>query len=96
VDYRLLFTQKALDDFAEIIGHAAEDDAEAALRFGTALLDHVELLERFPRMGGRVRKRSSVRKLLHSPVLVYYQIRDDKRLIEILHLRHGSRRPWRF
>jgi plasmid stabilization system protein ParE len=66
VDYRRLFTQKALDDLAEIIRYAAEDDAEAAVRFGTALLDHLELLERFPRMGGTVRKRSRVRKQLHS------------------------------
>jgi hypothetical protein len=42
-------------------------------------------------MGSTVRKRSRVRKLLHSPILVYYQIRDDKRLVEVLHFRHGSR-----
>ena len=52
MDYRLLFTQRALNDLAEIIGHIAEDDGEAAIRFGSALLDHVDLLSRFPRMGG--------------------------------------------
>jgi plasmid stabilization system protein ParE len=36
VDYRLLFTQKALDDLAEIVGHIALDDDEAAARFGEA------------------------------------------------------------
>jgi len=72
VDYRLLFSQRALDDFAEIIGHIAEDDPEAASRFGSSLLDHVDLLSRFPRMGDAMRKRSRVRKLLHSPILVYY------------------------
>ncbi|MBZ5701742.1 MAG: type II toxin-antitoxin system RelE/ParE family toxin [Acidobacteriia bacterium] len=92
MDYRLLFTQRALNDLASIIGHIAEDDAEAASRFGTALLDHVDLLTRFPRMGSTIRKRSRVRKLLHSPILVYYQIREDKRLVEVLHVRHGSRK----
>jgi hypothetical protein len=29
VDYRILFTQRALADFAEIIGYIAEDDDEA-------------------------------------------------------------------
>jgi plasmid stabilization system protein ParE len=96
VDYRLLYTRKALDDLAEIIGHIAEDDAEAASRFGGALLDHVDLLARFPRMGSPLRKRSRIRKLFHSPVLVYYQIRDDKRLVEIVHFRHGSRKSGRF
>ena len=92
MDYRLLFSQRALDDFAEIIGHIAEDDPEAGSRFGSSLLDHVDLLSRFPRMGDAIRKRSRVRKLLHSPILVYYIVREDKRTVELLHLRHSSRR----
>jgi plasmid stabilization system protein ParE len=92
VDYRLLITQRALDDLAEIIGHIAEDDSDAASRFGNTLLDHKELLSRFPRMGSTIRERSQVRKLSHSPIVVYYQIRKDKHLVEILHLRHASRK----
>ena len=92
MDYRLLYTQRALNDFAEIVGHIAEDDAEAASRFGGSLLDHVDLLARFPRMGSTIRERSQVRKLSHSPIVVYYQIRKDKHLVEILHLRHASRK----
>ena len=92
MDYRLLFTQRALDDFAEIIGRIAEDDGEAASRFGNTLLDHIELLSRFPRMGGTIRARSRVRKLSHSPILAYYRVREDKRLVEILHFRHASRK----
>jgi plasmid stabilization system protein ParE len=96
VDYRILFTQKALNDLAEIIGHIAEDDDEAASRFGNALLDHVDLLTRFPRMGSTIRKRLRVRKLLHSPILVYYKICKDKLVVEVLHFRHGSRKSARF
>jgi plasmid stabilization system protein ParE len=91
VDYRLLYSQKSLNDLDEILGHIAEDDAEAASRFGTSVLDHVDLLSRFPRLGGVIRKRSRVRKLLHSPLLVYYRLDEDKKLIEILHIRHGAR-----
>lgn len=93
MDYRLFYTQKALSDLAEIIGYIAEDDTEAASRFGNSLLDHVELLARYPRIGGIIRKRKQVRKLVHSPVLVYYQIHEDKLLIEVLHFRHGARKP---
>jgi plasmid stabilization system protein ParE len=93
VDYRLLYTQRALNDLAEIIGYIAEDDAEAASRFGASLLDHVDLLTRFPRLGSVVRQRPRVRKLLHSPMLVYYRVDEGKRLIEILHIRHGVRMP---
>jgi len=93
VDYRLFYTQKALNDLAEIIGHIAENDSESASRFGSSLLDHVELLARFPRTGSAVRKRSGVRKLVHTPLLVYYRIHERKRIIEVLHFRHGARKP---
>ena len=92
MDYRVLYSQRSLNDLDEILGHIAEDDAEAASRFGTSLLDHVDLLSRFPRLGGVIRKRSRVRKLLHSPLLVYYRLNEDKHLIEILHVRHGARK----
>lgn len=87
---------KSVNDLAEIIGHIAEDDADAAMRFGNSLLDHVELLTRFPRMGATIRKRARMRKLSHSPILVYYQLREDRGLVEILHLRHASRKSPRF
>ena len=96
MDYRLLFMQRALADLAELISHIAEDDGEAASRFGSSLLDHIELLSRFPRMGGVIRKRARVRKLAHSPVVVYYQLREDKHVVEILHIRHASRKAPRF
>jgi plasmid stabilization system protein ParE len=67
-----------------------------ASRFGNALLNHVDLLGRFPRMGNTIRKRSRVRKLIHSPILVYYQIHEEKRLVEVLHFRHGSRKQPNF
>jgi plasmid stabilization system protein ParE len=93
VDYRLIYTQRALNDLAEILGHIAKDDTDAASRFGTSLIEHVELLTRFPRLAGLIRKRFLVRKLLHSPFLIYYRVREGKREIEVLHLRHGARKP---
>jgi plasmid stabilization system protein ParE len=93
VDYRLLYTQRALNDLAEIIGHIAEDDPDAASRFGGSLLDHVDLLARFPRMGSIIRRRPQVRKLVHSPFLIYYRLDDVNRMIQIVHLRHGARKP---
>jgi len=71
VDYRLLFTQRALSDLSGIVGYLAQDDDEAASRFGEALLDQVDLLGRFPRMGNATRNRPAVRVLVHSPILVY-------------------------
>jgi plasmid stabilization system protein ParE len=96
VDFRLLYAQRALNDLAEIVAHIGEDDAEAAANFGESLLDHLEFLEKFPRMGSAIRKRARVRKLVHSPIVVYYQIHEVRRLVEILHLRHAAREPAKF
>lgn len=76
-----------------MIGYIAEDDDEAASRFSNSLLDHIELLTRFPRMGGLIPKRTRVRKLIHSPYLIYYEVDEERRMIKILHIRHGSRKP---
>jgi plasmid stabilization system protein ParE len=93
VDFRLLYSQRALNDLEQIIGHIAEDDASAAELFGDSLLDHLELLERFARIGTPTRNRAEVRKLIHSPIVVYYRIHESRRLVEILHFRHGARNP---
>ena len=93
MDFHLVYTQRALNELAEIIGYIASGSAVAALRFGNSLLDHVELLTQFPRIGTLVKKRARVRKLLHSPVQVYYRIDNDAGLIEILHFRHAARKP---
>jgi len=93
VDYQLLYTQKALNDLAEILSNISKDDADAASRFGGSILDHIDLLTRFPRMGYAIRKRARVRKLVHSPILVYYQIDEKAGIVEVLHLRHAARKP---
>jgi plasmid stabilization system protein ParE len=93
LDYRVDFTKKALNDLATIVDYIAEDDESASSRFGKALLDHVNLLERFPRMGTPVPRQPGVRKLVHSPILVYYRVSEHRRTIQVLRFLHGARRP---
>jgi hypothetical protein len=42
-------------------------------------------------MGVPVHGHAGVRRLLHSPLHVYYRVYQDRRIIEILHFWHGSR-----
>jgi toxin ParE1/3/4 len=96
VDYHLVYTQRAISDLAEIIGYIAEDNPDAASRFGHSLLDYLDLLRSYPRMGSTIRDRSHVRRLAHSPIIVYYEVDDHAHAVEILHFRHGSRIPPNF
>ena len=94
--FKVLFTEDALVDLEVILDYVRADSPTAAKRFGTALLNHVELLQSFPRMGVPVPNRQDVRKLLHSPVRVYYRLHEDTKLIEILHFWHAARRLPKF
>jgi plasmid stabilization system protein ParE len=76
---------------AEIVGYIADDNPEAAWHFGRSLLDHVEILQRYPNLGAVIRRRTDVRRLVHSPIVIYYQVHEKERLVHILHLRHGAR-----
>ena len=89
--YKILYTEEALVDLEILIDYIRADNPTAAERFGTALLNDVELLRDFPWLGTPVRGRATVRKILHSPVRVYYRVLHKRKLIEILHFWHASR-----
>ena len=91
MEYKILFTEDALRDLEDILDYIRADNEAAAESFGSALLDHVELLQDFPHIGTAVPQRRNVRKILHSPVQIYYRIDEPKKLIEILHFWHGAR-----
>ena len=69
-----------------------EKHPETSERFATELLNHVDLLSSFPYLGVPVKTFPGVRSLLHSPIHVYYNVDENRKLIEILHFWHGARR----
>ena len=89
MDYRVIYTQRALNDYDEILTYIALDDSTAASRFGESLRDHTALLAQFPRLGSKIG--DNLRGLTHSPVIVYYVVHDERRVVEIVHIRHASR-----
>ena len=90
--YKILFTEDALVDLEVLLSYIRADNDAAAERLGRALLSHVELLQDFPRLGRTIANRGGIRILAHFPIGIYYSIRDNEHLIEILHFSHGSRR----
>lgn len=66
--------------------------SEQAEMFGTALLNHIEILSKFPHIGSPVRERQGVRQLVHTPFLILYAIDEGKKSVEVLHFWHLSRR----
>lgn len=66
MDFEVRWTIAASDDFTAIFAHLAEIDPHAAEKQGRAILDHIELLRNFPRIGPRYRKRprGDIREIL--------------------------------
>jgi toxin ParE1/3/4 len=91
--YRIFYTPEALEDLETIIEFIRADNPSAALKFGTGLLNHVNLLASFPRLGAPVRRKPGVLEMLHNPIRVYYRIVEERKQIDILHFWHAARTP---
>ena len=63
--HKILFTEDALAELEDLLDYIRANNPAAAEKLGTALLNHVELLKDFPRIGAPVHRRPGVRKLLH-------------------------------
>jgi plasmid stabilization system protein ParE len=93
VDFAIRISEAALADFERILAYAWENFPATAARFGDAILNHVEVLKRFPYIGSPVGGWDSVRLLVHTPILIYYRADEASKFIEVLHFWHGSRSP---
>lgn len=91
--FQLRFSEAALADFGEILAYSRANFPDSTERFATALLNHLELLKTFPRIGRPIAKRANVRQLVHTPVSVYYALDESAKVVEILHFWHLSRKP---
>ena len=93
MDFQVLYTKSALADLEELIGRSWQEYPGTTQRFGTALLNHVDLLKTFPRLGTPAEDYPGVRRMLHSPLYIYYRVLPETKRIDILHFWHVSRRP---
>lgn len=93
MDFQILYTDPALADLEEIIAWSSAQHPESTEQFGTALLNHIDQLKRFPRLGAPVKGFPGVRCPLHSPLRIYYRVVTERKRIDILEFRHTSRKP---
>jgi plasmid stabilization system protein ParE len=91
VDFQIRITETALAEFADILAYSWANFPAMAERFGKSILNHIDLLKRFPYIGSPVRERPGVRQLVHTPILIYYRVHVSPEFVEILHIWHGAR-----
>jgi plasmid stabilization system protein ParE len=91
---KLIYSRRALADLDQIkIYYAAHASPAIAEAIGRRLENVVDRICRVPEAAPRVSQRSQVRvvAVVRYPFRIFYRVRDDA--IDILHIRHTSRRP---
>jgi toxin ParE1/3/4 len=89
----VIYAPEAERDLETITAFIAKDNPRAAERFGFRLINRVELLGSFPKLGRPVPEKQTVRVLAEGPVRIYYRLGPGERSIEILRFWHTSRHP---
>jgi plasmid stabilization system protein ParE len=89
--FKIFYHEDALADLEEIFEWSREKHPETTERFADDLFDHIELLSSHPYVGAAVKGHPQLRRLLHSPLSVYYRLNEIRGAIEILHFWHSSR-----
>jgi toxin ParE1/3/4 len=88
---KVVWSDPAVEDLESIWDHVAQDSPENARRLVGRLVESVEHLETFPRMGRTVPEDDSgtSRELLVESYRIIYDVGSEK--VEILGVVHGSR-----
>jgi toxin ParE1/3/4 len=89
--YKVIFAPAAIARLEDIVWYIAADDPATAKTFAMHLLERVDLLSEFPELGTPYRKRKNVRRLRCDPYFIYYRVRHESRLIEVMDFWHSAR-----
>jgi plasmid stabilization system protein ParE len=90
--FRIRYHEDALSDLEEVLAWSRERHRDTTEQFANDLLNRLEMLEALPYLGAPIRGNRQLRRLLHAPLYIYYRIDSIRESIEVLHIRHASRR----
>lgn len=98
MDFKVVWSESAIADLHEICSYIAWDDAQAAERMGHGILDHVRILASFPFIGPTYPKgaRGPLREIVFRPYRIFYDVSEETRSVQILHVWHGARKEPEF
>lgn len=98
MDYQVIWTDTAIADLNDLCTYIAQDNPRAAERVGRGLLDHVRILATFPFIGPAYPRgaRGPLREIVFRPYRIFYDVSEEARRVEILHVWHGARREPEF
>lgn len=96
-EYSYRFTEKAVQDFDEIIRYISIDLANpiAAQNLGKKVFEKIDVVREFPDSGAPIDNDflsdKVVRKLLVDNYIIYYKAHYDEKIISIVRIVYGKR-----
>lgn len=94
MDYKVILSDLFLRDLQEVVDYLNEHAGpEIASRIGDELLDRALEAGQRPFLGQPVRQRPGARKVLRYPYLIYYDVNETRKTVEVLRVWHGARDP---
>ena len=93
MDYKIIFSEPAIDDLEGIVRFISQDNQEAGARFGGKLIDSVRHLAKFPRLGRVVPEQNdeNIREIISKPHRIFYRVKDEIKVIEVIRFWHAAR-----
>jgi plasmid stabilization system protein ParE len=97
--YRVEISPRANGDIGEIHEYIAQDSPKAATTYVAKIIDMIDSLNRLParyHQAGRSRETGAAvhATIVHS-YIIYYEINESSKLVTVMTVRHGRRRPLR-
>ncbi len=92
--FKLIWAESAIADLEGLCSFIAADDPQAAERVGRGILEHVELLARFPFIGPAYPLGSDglVREIVFRRTYrIFYSVAEPAGAVEVLRVWHGAR-----
>ena len=94
MDYKVILSDLFLSDLQEIVEYLGEvSGSEIASRIGNELLDCAVEAGAKPFLGQPVPQRPGARKVLRYHYLIYYDVKETQKTVEVLRIWHGARDP---
>ena len=93
MDYKIIFSDPAIDDLKSIVRYIAEDNQDAAAKFGGKLIESVRHLAEFPRFGRVVPEQNdeNIREIILKPYRIFYRVKDGEEVVEVIRFWHAAR-----
>jgi plasmid stabilization system protein ParE len=95
--FRLIIAPKAAIDLSAIYDHIAEDSSENARKMCIQIMDAMELLEELPHRtivsAQPPYSKDPIRSVVVRPYIVFFRAMDDEKIVRVVRIRHGARRP---